>query len=326
MSTRTNVMQPAIDAGPLRPASLLRPNVLRGIALMCVAIGLFSCLDITAKYLINTVGLPTAQVVWVRFLGQFGATILAFGLFAIPRLLISARPKQQILRSLFLVSSTVLNFLALKSLRLDQAVTVSFLAPLAVALLAGPLLGEWVGWRRLVAIGVGFGGVLVAVRPGVMTFEPAFMFAFGTVVVYACFQLITRYLAAYDPPEVTLFWSMLAGVIVIAPFGVTEWVTPADAHTWLLFACISMFAAVGHGIFILAYRSADAGTLAPFLYVSLVSHVAGGYFVFGQLPDAWTLAGAAIIIASGLYVLWREHVRAREARTTDSPGKRGEPV
>jgi drug/metabolite transporter (DMT)-like permease len=281
---------------------------------MCLAVCLFSCLDITAKYLINVTGLPTLQVVWVRFLSQFVAVVLAFGLFSIPRLLKSAKPRQQIARSVFLFTSTVLNFFAIKSLRLDQAVTVSFLAPLTVALLAGPLLGEWVGWRRLVAIGVGFSGVLVAVRPGVMTFEPAFLFAFGTVIFYAGFQLITRYLAAYDPPEVTLFCSLLAGVIVMAPFGISDWVTPASAHTWLLFVCIGLFAGLGHGIFILAYRSADAGTLAPFLYVSLVSHVAGGYFVFNQIPDAWTMAGAAIIISSGLYVLWREQVRAKEAR------------
>lgn len=309
--TSSDAPPPAVT-GRTPPPSLLRPNALRGIALMCAAVCLFSGIDITAKYLVTRSGLPTMQVVWIRFVGQFAVMIVALGLFAVPRLLKTAKPGHQATRSVFLLASTVLNFLAIKTLRLDQAVTVSFLTPLTVALLAGPMLGEWVGWRRLLAIGVGFCGVLVAVRPGASSFEPAFLFAFGTVVAYAGFQLITRYLAAYDPPEVTLFWSLLAGAIGMAPFALADWVAPADAKVWLLFVCLGLFAAVGHGIFILAFRSAEAGTLAPFIYVSMVSHVAGGYFVFGQVPDAWTLAGAAIIIASGLYVLWREQVRARE--------------
>ena len=296
-----------------RTASLLRPDVLRGIGLMCIAVSLFSCLDVTAKYLVTHSGLPTVQVVWVRFLGQFAAIVLAFGLLSLPRLIKTAKPKQQVVRSVLLLASTVFNFIAIKTLRLDQAVTVSFLTPLTVALLAGPVLGEWVGWRRLLAIAVGFVGVLVAVRPGIGAFDPAFLFAFGTVFAYAGFQLITRYLAAYDPPEVTLFWSLLAGVVAIAPFALANWVWPSSSFTWLLIVAIGIFAATGHGIFILAYRNADAGTLAPFVYVSLITHVAGGLLVFGHVPDGWTLLGAAIIIASGLYVLWRERLRAREA-------------
>lgn len=313
---------------PTRAASgrqVLSNNPMRGILLMCVAVGLFSCLDATAKYLVSVAGLPTLQVAWVRFLGQFAAIILALGLFAVPRLLVTAKPWHQLTRSFLLLASTILNFFAIKTLRLDQAVTVSFLTPLAVALLSGPVLGEWVGWRRLVAIGVGFAGVLVAVRPGLVAFDPAFAFAFGTVFAYAAFQLMTRYLAPFDPPEVTLFWSLLLGVTVMAPIAWMEWVWPSSMFVWLLIGSLGLWAAVGHGLFIVAYRYADAGTLAPFLYASMISHVGLGYFVFGHVPDVWTLAGAAIIIGSGLYVLWRERVRAREVpgvtRSNADPGK-----
>lgn len=310
-----------IVGAPVRRLTLhANPNTLRGIALMCLAMVLFSGLDTTAKYLVTTSGMPTLQVVWIRFLGQFAAIILAFGVFAVPRLLRTAKPKHQAFRSLLLLAATVLNFFAIKSLRLDQTVTVSFLAPLLVAFLAGPLLGEWVGWRRMMAIGVGFLGVLVAVRPGIATFEPAFLFAFATVFAFAAFQLCTRYLAAYDPPEVTLFWSLLAGVFAMAPFALQDWVWPESAFVWGLIASLGLWAALGHGIFILAYRHADAGTLAPYNYVSLITYALGGYLVFGQVPDAWTLAGAAIIISSGLYVIWREQVRARESRLKTTAG------
>jgi drug/metabolite transporter (DMT)-like permease len=300
------------------PSRLVHDPV-RGIALVCLAMTLFSGLDTTAKYLVSVTGLPTVQVVWVRFLGQFAAIILGFGVLAIPRLLRTQRPGLLLVRSALLLASTVCNFFAMRDLRLDQVVTVSFLTPLAVALLSGPLLGEWVGWRRLLAIMVGFCGILVAVRPGYMTFEPAFLFAFGTVVAYALFQLATRVLAATDAPEVILFYSMFAGVALMAPFALATWVWPSDFKTWGLLASMGLWAAIGHGIFIVAYRYADTNTLAPFAYISLITHTIGGYLVFDQAPDVWTLTGAAIIIASGLYVLFREQVRAREAAPKPIP-------
>jgi drug/metabolite transporter (DMT)-like permease len=204
--------------------------------------------------------------------------------------------------------STLLNFLALRHLRLDQTQTVYFLAPLLVALLAGPFLGEWVGWRRMVAICVGFLGILVVVRPGVATFEPALIFAFGSMLCYAGFMLLTRYLATYDAPEVTLFYSLLAGTFAMAPFAIVDWVWPTEVRVWLLLASMGFWGGLGHYIFIIAYRHAPASTLAPFVYLGLISHTAGGYLVFGHVPDLWTVAGAAIVISSGIYLVHRERV------------------
>lgn len=288
-------------------------NPMRGIGLICLATALFSGLDATAKYLGTIAGLPTPQIVWIRFLGQFGAIILAFGLFALPRLWSSQKPWLQLARSALLLASTVTNFVAMQTLRLDQLVTVGFLTPLAVALLSGPLLGEWIGWRRLVAILVGFSGILIAVRPGFTTFEPAFLIAFGNVIAYALFQILTRHLSPYDPPETTLFFSMLFGAFLMAPVAWNVWEWPQTAAVWGLLASMGVWAALGHGLLIVAYRYADTNTLAPFIYVSLITHTLAGWLVFGQVPDLWTLAGALVIIGSGLYVLWREQVRAREA-------------
>ena len=294
-----------------------RVSPMTGIGLMCVALAVFSCLDTTAKYMATVVELPVTQVVWVRFIAQALLIVLVTGLIAIPRLLTTRRLKHQLARSALMLCSTVLNFLALRHLQLDQTQTVYFLAPLLVALLAGPFLGEWVGWRRLLAIFVGFGGILVVVRPGLVELHPALLFAFGSMLCYAAFMLLTRYLATYDLPEVTLFYSLIAGSVVMAPFAIFNWVWPADAKTWGLLLSMGVWGGIGHYIFIIAYRHAPASTLAPFVYLGLITHTAGGYLVFGQVPDQWTLAGAAIVIASGVFLVHRERVtmaKRREAR------------
>lgn len=287
------------------------PNPVRAIALMCLASALFACLDTTAKYLVVTTPLPVVEVVWVRYLGQFVAMIAVLGLVAVPQLAATQRLGAQLFRSCLLLASTACNFLALRHLRLDQTTTIGFLTPLMVALLAGPLLGEWVGWRRAVAIAVGFGGILIALRPGASTLHPAFLFAFGSMAAYALFSLITRYLAAYDRPEVTLFYSLAAGTLAVAPLAIADWVWPADWQTWALLSSTGVYGGLGHYLFILAHRYAPASRVVPFMYVTLLTHSAGGFLVFGQVPDAWTLGGAVIVILSGLYLFHRERITAR---------------
>ena len=179
----------------------------------------------------------------MRFLGQFIAMVVALGLLAIPRLLQTSKLKVQIIRSFLLLSSTAFNFLALRHLRLDQTTTIGFLTPLMVAILAGPFLGEWIGWRRAIAIGIGFAGILVALRPGVTAVHYAFGFSLAGMLSYAVFSLVTRYLASYDPAEVTLFYSLLAGSIVMAPFAIAEWQWPRDTLVWF-YCCRWDFMAV----------------------------------------------------------------------------------
>lgn len=280
----------------------------RAIALMILAVSVFSCLDATAKYLITQAGLPVTQVVWMRFLGAFVVVVFVLGAINIPRLLASRRIKHQIFRSCLLLGSTMLNFLALRTLRLDQTVTIQFLAPLAVALLAGPFLGEWVGWRRMLAIAVGFCGILVAVRPGFAAFDPSILLALGCMICYALFILVTRYLAAHDAPDVTMFYSLIAGTYFMAPLALVDWVWPSEAWHWTLLLAYGALGALGHTIFVFAYRLAPASTVAPFLYTQILSVTAVGYLVFGDLPDQWTLLGSAIIIASGIYLWHRERV------------------
>lgn len=306
--THTPSSAPAVVYPSSRP--------LRAIGLMCVAWVLFAGLDTTAKYLGTKSGLPASQVIWMRFLGQFIAMVAALGLLAIPSLLRTHKFKAQIFRSFLMLGSTAFNFLALRHLRLDQTTTVGFLTPLTVALLAGPFLGEWIGWRRTVATMVGFTGILVAIRPGFGEVHYAFLFSLGSMLCYAVFSIVTRYLAPFDRTEVTLFYSMIAGTFVLAPFALADWIWPDGTLIWALLLSMGVYGGLGHYLFILAHRHAPASTIAPFLYISLLTHSTLGFLVFGHVPDTWTLSGAGIVILSGLYLLQRERLTSRAAAVT----------
>jgi drug/metabolite transporter (DMT)-like permease len=286
---------------------------LLAIGLMCAASAVFAGLDATAKYLGTATDLPATQVIWMRFLGQFLAMVTALGLIAVPGLTRTRKPMAQLARSLLLLGSTAFNFLALRHLRLDQTTTIGFLTPLVVALLAGPFLGEWIGWRRAVAIAVGFAGILVAIRPGAAPVHPAVLLSLAGMLCYAVFSLVTRFLAPFDRAEVTLFYSLLAGSVVVAPFALADWVWPAGPLVWALLLSMGFYGGLGHYLFILAHRHAPASRIAPFLYITLLTHSTAGFLVFDQVPDAWTLGGAAIVIASGLYLFLRERVTVRAA-------------
>jgi drug/metabolite transporter (DMT)-like permease len=288
----------------------------KAIALMLAALTLFSGLDSAAKYLATQSDLPMVQIVWVRFAGQFLLMLTMLSALPVAALLATQKLGWELLRSALMAATTACNFLALQHLRLDQTVTVIFLGPLIVALLAGPLLGEWVGWRRFMAISVGFGGILVAVRPGI-NLHPAFAYAFGAVLAFSFFVLLTRYLAAYDRPLTMLFYSILLGTFGIAPFALWAWVWPQSVLQWLLLAALGTLGGVGHYLFIHAYRLAPAPIVAPFLYLQLLTMVAFGYAVFGELPDWWTIAGAVVIIGSGIYLIHRERVTKTPVQPID---------
>ena len=299
---------------PTHPPETARDR-LKAIGLMVAAVVLFSGLDTAAKYLVTREGLSVAQVVWSRFIVQFVLLLVllpAFGIMSAKALFTTNRFGLQMARSVLMVGTTAFNFLALEHLRLDQTITIVFLAPLVVALLAGPLLGEWVGKRRLIAILVGFIGVVIAVRPGLGAVPPAVLYAFAAMAVYALFMLLTRYMAHLDPPLVTLFYSMFVGTFAGAPFAFASWSTPPDTLSCVLLASLGVLGGTGHWLFLHAYRLAPASAIAPFLYMQILSMVAFGFAVFGDLPDAWTLAGASLIVASGVYLVQRERRLARE--------------
>jgi drug/metabolite transporter (DMT)-like permease len=290
-------------------AAASRARRLRAIALMCLTILMFAVLDTTGKYLVTTGGLPVSQVVWLRFLSQAAFTLLIFGPLAVTSLANSSKLGLQITRSTLMFIITVLNFIALKKLQLDQNITIFFLSPLVIAALSGPLLGEWIDWRRALAIGVGFLGVLVVIRPGFGGFQMAYLIAICAMLCYSLYNISTRYLAAFDTSEVTFFYSPIIGCIACAPFAIAFWQTPQDLTTWILLGSMGASGGFGHWLLILAHRDAPAPILAPFVYTGLLWVSLGGYIVFGDVPAYWTIGGCAIVIASGIYLISREQHR-----------------
>jgi drug/metabolite transporter (DMT)-like permease len=280
-----------------------------GIALMCGAVALFTCLDATAKYL--SLYMTTLQVVWARYTGAFLFAFAVSNPITRPGVMSTRRPVLQIARSTLLLGSTWFNFLALRYLQLDEVMAISFSTPFFVAALSGPLLGEWVGWRRWSAITVGFVGVLVVARPGWGGIHPAALLAVGAAICYAFYAITTRILARTDSNQTTLFYSNLVGALAMAPAVWFVWVTPSDALIVALMILCGLLGSVGHYLLIAGHRLAPAAVLSPFIYTQILWVVALGYVVFGDLPNRWTLAGAAIVITSGLYLLHRERVRAK---------------
>jgi drug/metabolite transporter (DMT)-like permease len=297
--------EPSIRATPSSPPE---SNPIAAIGLLIAAVSLFSALDTVAKLLVTRHGVPVAEVVWLRFVGQLLYMVAIFGPARLPDLLATRRLPLQLGRSVLMIMTTACNFFALQTLRLDQTITIVFLAPLVVAALAGPLLGEWVGWRRGLAILTGFIGVVVAMHPGGAPLSLAVAVSFLGMLAYAAFMLLTRHLAGIDRTETTLFYSMFVGTLAGAPFAFESWVTPPDLLTWGMLASLGALGGAGHLLFILAYSRAPASTVSPFLYVQLLTMVGSGYVVFGDLPDGWALAGASIVIASGIYLVHRERL------------------
>jgi drug/metabolite transporter (DMT)-like permease len=276
------------------------------IALICVAVVFFAFLDTSAKYLTTVAHLPPFQVAWVRFASHVGLTILILGPRGTGIALRTRKLKHQLLRSLFMIGATGFNFAALQYLQLDQTATISFLSPFLVAALAGPLLDEWIGWRRLAAICVGFTGILFVTRPGFGTIHWAASLSFLSTLSYALYSISTRYLSMFDSARTTQTYTPLAGALFLAPFAWAHWQNPQSAWVWALLLSTGLLGGLGHWLLILAHERAPAPILAPFGYVNIVFMIALGYLVFSDIPSSWTLLGAGIMIASGIYLLFRE--------------------
>lgn len=301
--TATTSGQPVIVA----PAA----NHLRGILLM-LAVGLsFTILDATAKHL--TQSLPVMEIAWGRYLFHLAVLPLFLGGQTLRSAFRSTRPGLQILRSTFLLGSTVFFFLAVKYIPLADATAIGFISPLLVTALSVPILSEQVGIRRWIAVIVGFASVLIIIRPGFGMVHWAMSLPLLTSTCFALYQITTRMLSRSDGVATTYFFSATVGLAVTTVSLPSLWVTP-DLWGWSSLIFLGSAGGFSHYLLIRAFSMAPASLLAPFAYAQLIWSITIGYLWFGDFPDGWTIAGGVIICLSGLYVLYRERRVARDSR------------
>lgn len=286
-----------------------RGGTIMGILLMVAGVSLIPVADAVTKSLTETY--PVMQVIWLRYVAQsaIAATFLsALGRWSLAR---TSRPGLQALRGLFTLVSTIFFVSALTFLPLVQAIAITFANPLFVVAFSVPLLGERVGLHRWSAVCIGFLGILVIMRPDFDT-EWATLLPLCSAVFGALFQITTRALAATDHALTTFLYFNLFGALAMSPVLVFAWVDPTLVD-WLWFAAAGLISGAASYLVIKAFDHADASVLAPFFYTQIASATAMGFFVFGDLPDAWTVAGLVIVIGAGLYVVHRER-RIQAAR------------
>ncbi len=305
-----NEASPRVEPPP--PAS--RP--LTGILILLGAVACFACMDASAKWLNRD--LRPLQIAGVRYVVSLLAVLVFLRPARTPGVFRAKRPGLQIARGMGLVGATLGVFASLRFLPLTQLTAIMFSVPLMTAVLAGPVLGEKLGPRRLVSVLVGFVGVLVITRPFAGEVSFALLFAAGAALSNAFYVLTTRALAAHDRPETTLFYTCLVGTLVVSPALFWEWQMPSTPMVWAVMIGLGCIGALGHGLLILAHRHAPASVLAPFFYLQIVGALFFALTVFDEVPDGWTLLGAAIVIGSGLYLLHRERVR-NAPPSTDVP-------
>lgn len=289
---------------PASDIAIVRRQRLIGIGLMCLTVAFFACLDTTAKYLGNL--MDPLQVAWARYTSAFVLTLFVSNPVTHPGLMRTRRPVLQVVRASLLVASTVLNFFALRWLQLDEALSIIFTFPFIVAIASGPILGEWLGWRRWTAICVGFAGVLLITRPGLGGFNPGAALSVASVICYGLYAVLTRVASRVDSNQTSLFYNNAVGALVMLPVIPFVWTTPSSWTIALMLVGIGALGSIGHFFLISGHKLAPASVLSPFIYTQLVWVVILGYLVFDHVPNQLTMVGAAIVISSGLYLLYRE--------------------
>jgi drug/metabolite transporter (DMT)-like permease len=282
-------------------------NRLVGIGLISCCFMLFTVLDGTAKWLVGA--MPVLMVVWLRFVTH--AVFATLLLYPIKRnsLFRTQHLKWHLARALMFMLMTGMNFWALQYLQLTVTASIFFTVPIIVAVISAWMLKEKLDAARWIAIVTGFCGVLVIVHPWSVDFHPAMLLAIGNAFLYAVFNLMTRHLAAYDPPETIQYLPALGAAIGLTPFAIAVWEWPEGTLEWTLACLLGVLGGLGHYLLALAHRYASASILAPFLYQQVIYMAIFGYLVFGDVPSPNVWAGAAFVIASGLYLFVRERAR-----------------
>jgi drug/metabolite transporter (DMT)-like permease len=291
-------------------AAARSPRPLLGIALMVSAGLSFTVLDGTAKLLVQHY--PVAEVVWARYVFSLLSVAAFLPRYGLVTLVGTRRLGLQLGRAAMLLAATGAMFVGLRFLPLADAYAITFVTPLIVAALAGPTLGERIGGRQWLVVTCGFLGVLVVIRPGLGVISWAALFPLLMASANAGYQLLTRLLSGGERTATTMFYTSLVGSVAMSAAMPLTW-QPPDAGGWALMTLMGFAGFVGQLLLFLALRFAPAPVVSPFSYSAILWAIAFGYLVFGDMPDGGTMLGAAIVVGSGLALLWQGRLQRGRA-------------
>lgn len=275
------------------------------ILLMIAAIFFFAAMDATAKELSQRVG--TVQAIWARYAGQ---AVMVF-LIVLPRLKTVARtryPGLQFFRSVILMGATGCFFFGISNIGLAEATAIMDVNPVLITLGAALFLGEPLGPRRAIGIAVSLIGALIIIRPGSGVFSAYALFPLGAAICYSAYNLVTRYVGMKEDPWTSLLYTAAFGAVILSCIVPFFW-QPLDLAAFGLLILLATFGTLSQLLLIKSLSLGEAGMLAPFAYVGLIFATLWGMVFFDEYPDVWTVVGALVIVASGLYVWHRENAQ-----------------
>ena len=287
-------------------------NTRLGILLMIATTVVFALQDGISRHLAGDYNVLMVVMIRYWFFAAFVIAVAsrkAGGVRAAAR---TDQPLVQATRGVLLAAEICVMVAAFTVLGLVESHAVFTCYPLLVAALSGPILGEKVGWRRWAAIGVGFAGVLIILRPGTGVFDPAAAIPLAAATMFALYGLLTRYAARRDSAATSFFWTGTTGAVVMTAVGIWFW-EPMTAPDWGWMATLCVTGALGHWLLIRCYEVAEASAVQPFAYFQLVFASALGITVFGETLRSNVVIGAVLIVAAGLFTFWRERQRAKRA-------------
>ncbi len=283
---------------------------IRGVGLYCLALVLFVGMGTLAKTLAAIY--PVEQVIWARYFFHVLLIVLMFPR-RIGSLFKTRRLGLQITRSVVVFAATAFGFTSLSIMPMAEVSAIGYVAPLMVTIMSFLILKERVGPRRLLAVGIGFVGVIAILRPDQANFSLWSLLPLAMASCYATFMVMTRLIRGAAPPINSLFYTAIVGAVVATipmPF---IWQNPEPLH-WLMFAGMGVIGGTGHFLMIKAFEQTEASMIAPFVYTELLWSIAAGAIFFSEIPGIGMLVGAAVIMASGLFILYREQRAAAEAK------------
>ena len=284
---------------------MIKQNERLGIFLMVITTIVFAGQDGLSKYLATEYNVYMVVMIRYWFFAAFIMTISSRKPGGVKQVAKTKTPLLQIFRSLVLVAEMCVTVLAFTLLGLAETHAIFASYPLIIAMLSGPILGEHVGWRRWLAICVGFFGILIILNPGNGIFSPYALVPLAGAILFALYGLLTRYAGQYDISSTSFFWTGTVGCIAMTAIGLNFW-DPVSQADWSIMLILSASGMLGHFLLIKCYEVAEASAVQPFAYLQLIWASLIGVIIFGEKITTNVLLGACIIVGAGLFTLWRE--------------------